>query len=441
MLKSLFCFIFIFWQQLFFCQSQFEYTNLKKKTSIPFTVINNLIIIPVNVNGVSLNFLLDTGVEETILFSLDESNEIVFSDTEKIRMKGLGSKDSFFGYKSTKNKVKIKDIIDNNHMIYLVLDQEINISSQIGVPINGIIGYNFFKNQLIKIDYESNKIIVYKNKIKQVDKLKDYTKIPLTFHDGKPYLEATALMEDNLIKTKLLIDTGNSDAIWLFQNTNDKIRVPKSNFPDFLGRGFSGDVYGSRGRIEDFAIKDFRFSKPLVAFPDTISTVDIDNLNDRNGSVGAELMRRFTVFYDYENQAMYLKKNSFFNDDFNFNMSGIEIQHQGLQWFQEAYLDSNSKGSNDLFDGSGERISNKLKYKFELKPVYIISNIQKNSPADIAGLQKEDVIVKINKRNGFNYSLKQINDLLKSEEGKIIEFEVDRKGKIIKIKFKLKSII
>lgn len=441
MLKSLFCFIFIFWQQLFFCQSQFEYTNLKKKTSIPFTVINNLIIIPVNVNGVSLNFLLDTGVEETILFSLDESNEIVFSDTEKIRMKGLGSKDSFFGYKSTKNKVKIKDIIDNNHMIYLVLDQEINISSQIGVPINGIIGYNFFKNQLIKIDYESNKIIVYKNKIKQIDKLKNYTKIPITFHDGKPYVEATALMEDNLIKTKLLIDTGNSDAIWLFQNTNDKIRVPKSNFPDFLGRGFSGDVYGSRGRIEDFAIKDFRFSKPLVAFPDTISTVDIDNLNDRNGSVGAELMRRFTVFYDYENQAMYLKKNSFFNDDFNFNMSGIEIQHQGLQWFQEAYLDSNSKGSNDLFDASGERISNKLKYKFELKPVYIISNIQKNSPADIAGLQKEDIIVKINKRNGFNYSLKQINDLLKSEEGKIINFEVDRKGKIIKIKFKLKSVI
>lgn len=441
MLKSLFCFIFIFWQQLFFCQSQFEYTNLKKKTSIPFTVINNLIIIPVNVNGVSLNFLLDTGVEETILFSLDESNEIVFSDTEKIRMKGLGSKDSFFGYKSTKNKVKIKDIIDNNHIIYLVLDQEINISSQIGVPINGIIGYNFFKNQLIKIDYESNKIIVYKNKIKQIDKLKNYTKIPITFHDGKPYVEATALMEDNLIKTKLLIDTGNSDAIWLFQNTNDKIRVPKSNFPDFLGRGFSGDVYGSRGRIEDFAIKDFRFSKPLVAFPDTISTVDIDNLNDRNGSVGAELMRRFTVFYDYENQAMYLKKNSFFNDDFNFNMSGIEIQHQGLQWFQEAYLDSNSKGSNDLFDASGERISNKLKYKFELKPVYIISNIQKNSPADIAGLQKEDIIVKINKRNGFNYSLKQINDLLKSEEGKIINFEVDRKGKIIKIKFKLKSVI
>ena len=441
MLRSLFCFIFIFWQQLFFCQSQFEYTNLKNKTSIPFTVINNLIIIPVNVNGITLNFLLDTGVEETILFSLDETNEIVFSDAEKIKMKGLGSKDSFFGYKSTKNKVEIKGIIDNNHMIYLVLDQEINISSQIGVPINGIIGYNFFKNQLIKIDYESNKIIVYKNKIKQVDKLKDYTKIPLTFHDGKPYVEATALLEDNLIKTKLLIDTGNSDAIWLFQNTNDKIRVPNSNFPDFLGRGFSGDVFGSRGRIEDFAIKDFKFSKPLVAFPDTISTVDIDNLNDRNGSVGAELMRRFTVFYDYENQAMYLKKNSSFNDDFNFNMSGIEIQHQGLQWFQEAYLDSNSKGSNDLFDASGERISNKLKYKFELKPVYIISNIQKNSPADIAGLQKEDVIVKINKRNGFNYSLKQINDLLKSEEGKIINFEVDRKGKIIKIKFKLKSVI
>ena len=33
-----------------------------EKTTIPFQFINNLIFIPVNVNGVDLTFLLDTGV-------------------------------------------------------------------------------------------------------------------------------------------------------------------------------------------------------------------------------------------------------------------------------------------------------------------------------------------------------------------------------------------
>jgi hypothetical protein len=41
------------------------------KVKIPFQLINNLVFIPINVNGVELTFL-DSGVKETILFSLEE---------------------------------------------------------------------------------------------------------------------------------------------------------------------------------------------------------------------------------------------------------------------------------------------------------------------------------------------------------------------------------
>jgi predicted aspartyl protease len=40
---------------------------VKAKSSFLFNSSTNLIFIPINVNGVELNFLLDTGVEETIL--------------------------------------------------------------------------------------------------------------------------------------------------------------------------------------------------------------------------------------------------------------------------------------------------------------------------------------------------------------------------------------
>lgn len=55
-----------------------------KKATIPFKFINNLIFIPVQINGVDLTFLLDSGVNETILFSLDE-REVNFNDIEKIK--------------------------------------------------------------------------------------------------------------------------------------------------------------------------------------------------------------------------------------------------------------------------------------------------------------------------------------------------------------------
>jgi len=37
--------------------------------------------------------------------------------------------------------------------------------------------------------------------------------------------------------------------------------------------------------------------------------------------------------------------------------------------------------------------------------------------------------------------LQQINELLKSEEGKIVEFEIDRNGKIMKFNIQLKDVL
>ncbi len=68
LLMSLFLSIFMY------AQNSFELINAKKAV-IPFKFINNLIFIPVTVNGAELTLLLDTGVAETILFSL-ENKEI-----------------------------------------------------------------------------------------------------------------------------------------------------------------------------------------------------------------------------------------------------------------------------------------------------------------------------------------------------------------------------
>lgn len=50
--------------------------NTKRET-ISFQLINNLIFIPITVNGVELTFLLDTGVAETLLFSVGDSELVL----------------------------------------------------------------------------------------------------------------------------------------------------------------------------------------------------------------------------------------------------------------------------------------------------------------------------------------------------------------------------
>lgn len=422
-------------------QEGFRFEKDINKISVPFKLINNLVFVAIKVNGVELNFLLDTGVEETILFSLEEKREVHYFNTEKIFLRGLGSQAAVEGLKSTNNVLEFGSMKYRNHMFYIVLDPDFNLSSHIGIPVNGIIGFQFFRNNLVEINYKKKRIIVYKDNDKNRKKTeKKYSAIPITIEKSKPYLKSKVVMDNDEIPVKLLIDIGNSDAVWLFQNRSERIKVPSKNFNDFLGRGFSGDVEGKRARIQKFEMSEFEFNNPVVAFPDSSSIKNVTMVVDRMGSVGGEIMRRFDVIFDYQNRKMYLKKNNEYNSPFGYNKSGVEIQHKGLQWVQETVRLETVPLSNNIFD-SDDNKKKDFKYKFVLKPIYEIANVRKNSPAAKAGLQKGDIIILINKSPAYKYSLQEINTLFKSEEEKWITLEVERESEILKFSFQLFDVL
>jgi hypothetical protein len=251
----------------------------------------------------------------------------------------------------------------------------------------------------------------------------------------------TASIDSSELSTKLLIDIGNSDAIWLFENKDKSIKIPVKNFEDYLGKGFSGDVEGRRAQINKFTFLKFEFNNPIVAFPDSTSIKNVRMVKDRAGSIGSQILKRFNLIFDYPNQQLFLKKNSHYKAPFNYNKSGIEVQHDGLQWVQETVsletvpfaLRGNTLKTNTVY--------NNFKYKFVLKPIFVIASVRKNSPAAISGLQKGDVIVSINQKPGYAFTLEKINSALKSEEENSITFEVERESQILKFKFQLINVL
>lgn len=426
-----------------FAQDGFKFNSKEDKVSIPFKLINNLIFIPIKVNGIELNFLLDSGVEETILFSLeDDKKEIKFYDVEKIMLRGLGSKDAIEGLKSTNNVLEIKGLKSENHLLYVILDDEFNLSSHVGIPVNGIIGYHFFKNNLVEINYERRRVVIHRDNKSNKKKIeKKFKKVAIAIERSKPYIINTITIDSVSFPAKLLIDLGNSDAVWLFQNRSKAIKVPSKNFEDYLGKGFSGDIEGKRARIAKFKMSEFEFLNPLVAFPDSSSIRNVKLVPGRVGSVGGEILKRFSVIFDYTNSLLYLKKNKEYYDPFTYNRSGVEIQHYGLQWVEETVsLETVARVSTDNPFQLKNR-TNDFKYKFKLKPIYEISHIRKNSPAANNGLQKGDIIVSINKNPAYRYSLQEINSLFKSEEEKWITLEIKRNNQILEFKFQLQDVL
>jgi len=439
-----FCVVFLFligYQISVFGQSGFQFESDKNKVTIPFQLINNLIFIPIEVNGIELNFLLDSGVEETILLSLEDKAEVRFNNVQKIKLRGLGDNEAIEGLKSSNNTLSFKGLTDRNHDVYIVLDQDFNFSSHIGIPVNGIIGYHFFKNNLVEINYDRKKIIVYKDENKLKKKIKKkYTKIPITLERSKPYIKADVLLNDATVNAKLLVDLGNSDAIWLFENPEKNINIPTIKFEDYLGRGFSGDINGFRAKISKFKWQEFEFNDPIVSFPNLESIKNVTMASDRLGSIGGAILKRFNIIFDYTNATMMLRKSHYYFDHFSYNRSGIELQNEGVQWVQET-VTLNTVSNGISFDNTGERTDNNFKYKFSLKPVYTIASVRKNSPAEACGLLAGDQIVSINGAVAYRYSLQSINDLLKSEEDKWLHFTIEREGKVLQFKFQLKSIL
>ncbi len=430
-------FIFIF--SIFTnAQNSFEIKDAKKVV-IPFKLINNLIFIPITVNGAELTFLLDTGVSETTIFSL-ENKELKLSPLEKMKFSGLGGSASIEGFKSDHNLGKIgENFINTSFTLYIILDQDFNISSHVGIPVNGIIGYHFFKNYPVVIDYSSKKITVYGHNDLFRKKIKNFDELPIFIERNKPYIFADVEMSHVKNNSKLLIDLGNSDGIWLFPVLIKNFVYNRPNIDDYLGRGFNGDIYGKRSRIRNFYLGSFQFEKPLTAMPDEFSIQYVSLVGERKGSIGGDILRRFTAVFDYPNQKLYLRKNRNYRDPFHFNMSGLDFQQNGMQWEKDMVSLESRNRENDY--GETSVISNTLQYKFVLKPLFSIAGVRKDSPSDKAGLKKGDQLIYINGKKTADMTLQKIMEMMKSDEGKIINMLILRKNQELRISFTLEDPI
>lgn len=420
-------------------QKGFQWQSDKDKIVLPFTFVDNLIIIPVEINNTKLNMLLDSGSEPSLIFSFPENDSIQLYNTKKIKISGMGNEEMAEGIFSDKNTANVNGFVNNEFDLLVILDENLNFSSRIGIPVNGILGYSFFKNNIIEIDYQKKKVIIYKDrKILNKSRIKSFTPLPISVVNDRAYLNVQAKLDDKELDLKLLVDTGLGDGLWLFEN--EEIKSNSNYFEDVLGEGIGGTVFGKKSRLNEVQFSKFKFQSPLVSYPDTASYKQLRLIKNRNGSLGGAMLKRFTMIMDYKGEQLYLKKNSFYNDPFNYNMSGIEIQHGGIEWVKEEMIRDatplNSLNVNDIvFDNSN------LKYKFTLKPVYVIASVRKNSPAEMAGLSIGDKILKINGRNVSNLPKQKVSEMLQEEDGKTIEIEIERKGINKEFKFKLKKLL
>lgn len=436
-------FIFFCFSLLFKLSAQGKFVLQKgKEDKISFKLINNLIVIPVEINGVELSFLLDTGVTKPIIFNfLNLTEELKINQTELIYIRGLGEGEPMEALRSRNNVVKIGDAINLNQDLFAVFDPSLNFAPRLGVPIHGIIGFDFLKDFVAEVNYSRKfiKVIPHNKYVKK--KCNNCSSFDLEFHNNKPYIQSEVEINGKVKEVKLLIDSGGSDALWLFENKSSNIIAPNRFFRDFLGKGLSGSVYGKRSVIDKLKLDIFELKRVNVAFPDSTSISFARKIKDRNGSLSGEVLKRFNLTLNYREKEIILKKNSNFNKPFSYNKSGVTIEHSGVRVVkEEEKYNSFALGSNDQARAEANIVLS-TRYKFSLAPAFVIVELRENSPAHKAGLKVGDVIVTVNNKSTHMYTLQEVNQLFYEEEGRKIKFLIERDGVNMTFQFRLESLL
>lgn len=386
----------------------FLFSNQNKKSvEIDFKQISNLIIIPVSINGSdTMNFILDTGVKDPIITELTLVEELSLNYMKSIELRGLGNEMITQAYQSGDNTITLPGLTVEHQKINVVLDENFQISQILGMPVHGLIGFNLFRQYIIQIDYAAEKIKLIKPQFFNYTPRTNDIVLPIAIVKNKPVIKSE-IVQDNgtVVPVNLLIDTGASDALWLSTKIDSNITIPSQNIFAYLGTGLGGELYGYKGRLSAFWIGGKTMPNPIVSYPEADYINNVIMAEQRHGSVGGEILRRFTVIFDFFNNRLILRPNNHFNDNFYYNMSGLEIINPvpGV-------------------------------------PVFTINNVIENSPAWNAGLRKNDQLIGMNNQNHKDLTLNEINLMLRQKQNKKISITYLREGEKRKTSFLLQEI-
>lgn len=377
--------------------------NGRKWIKIPVEIQHNIILVPLQVNGsFEMNFILDTGVKTTILTEPLLASFLSLDSISRILVRGLGDGPPIEATLARDVQISLPGVTGPKVNMLVLPEGLISYSSMFGRPVYGIIGYEIFGRFTVEINYQQSYIrlhepFAYKPR-------RRWQKLPISLEKAKPYVAATLYTAaGDTIHKPWLLDTGASMAVSMLDVAYP---APDPSVPAFLGQGLNGNVYGKLARSEAFQLGEFVLPDIITGYPDTSAIPLLPTDEGWYGNIGAEVISRFHVVFDYPRRQVYLKPNGNFRKAFDYNVSGLEILGIGRNFDQ-----------------------------------FVISYVRPDSPADRAGLRVNDEVLSL---NGFNAEGLEIDDVyhnLTRRHGRSIQLKIKRGDKVFKTRFKLISEI
>jgi hypothetical protein len=360
----------------------FDLAGTNKRVTIPFRMVRDLIIIKLNINNKGpFNFILDTGVGLMLITDPKLVDSIDIQNKRTIKIAGLGEGDDYEAYITSALNIDIPGLQSYDIGAAILKKDHFGLSNYAGMRIHGLLGYEFFANLAVKIDFTDSTLSV--SRPKDMRFFTKGAKIHMGLEDRKPYVNALVTFPNgNKTNNKLVLDLGAGHPLSL-ENMIKKHGVPEQFIAANLGVGLTGPIDGFLSRVKELDISKFKIKNVITSFPE-------DNPNTpagvpRDGNLGMGILKRFTIIIDYPDSALYLKPGPNTDLPFEHDMTGME------------------------YYSAGDKLDH-----------IIISRVEPGSPADEIGLEKDDEILAVNFKPVAEMSIEQIDAIFKSAADRTI---------------------
>jgi hypothetical protein len=368
---------------------------------LPIEIVNNHVYVRVCHGDRPLWFLLDTGSASTLL-DLTAARAAGIPLGARLEARGGGS-GSMAGAQLTGATIRIAET-GATISVPAALDLS-GLAGYEGRMPQGILGQDFIGRSVVAIDYHARQIRLY-----DADRFHyagDGTRVPVALGSGHPHVRAELVLDDgSVVPADGVVDVGSALALSLTKPLVERFRLRDRIARQrgrAMGRGAGGPMRADVGRIAQLRIGTRSIERPVTAlYGDDAGVFTTGSHFEAN--IGGDILRRFTVFFDYRRCEMILEPNADVAEPFETDMSGLEVS----------------------FDAAAN--------------AFVVESVAPDTPAATAGLRPGDVISSVDGRPPTAITLDAFRRLLR-RDGATVSVHVRRAGRDVDLSLVLRRLV
>lgn len=355
---------------------------------VPAEMVGPYFQVTARVNGHPLKFIVDTGAGLTVLTPAGAKAAGITGGTP-ISATGAGGKTI------PATLVKLDSVKIGQSEVKG--QQAAVIELPPALRCDGLVGYSFLKSFVTSFDYAAPSLTFA---------------LPATFQphpDDKP---TEMVVKDNHPNIKCIaagkegffvFDTGATGSLTLNSPFVEENKL-RTQFPSrvnrITGKGVGGYVRGDVTIIPEFVIAGFS----IKSVPTALASEGSGAFSSKSnlGNVGADIIRRFVLTLDYARGKAYFRKSSLFNAPFDVDRSGLFLDVDETKTF--------------------------------------VADVVTGSPADTAGIKKDDVVLSINGIKTSEGHPLEVRRAFRGPAGSKVTVVLLREGKEVTVVVELKDL-